>query len=356
MLLTTIFYVTIFAALQYVLFSVYLLSLKKGNILSNRIFTIFLLTAAIRVLCITFKFGAFAWTLYFTVGPLIFLYTIALVNKRFKLKWQYVLHFLPYIIYSIFVYINYSDVVLWRSYPSLFFYLSIISIDIHVLVYLIVSLKMIKKYNVKLEDNFSTIEKIDLKWLKNFIFIFMIGWYIGTFRFMLSHFVEMDRFIFNLNVLFSRLITLALSIYVVFKGLKHPTIFAGIEDKPKYEKSQLDQESKNQILEKLNSYINEEKPYLNHTLTLQELAKNLDISAKNLSQVINECLCKNFYDFINSKRVEEAKNSINKYPQKTFLEILHESGFNSKAVFNSAFKKHTGMTPSEYKNSLKNSD
>ncbi len=356
MLISTIFYVTLFAALQYILFSVYLFNLKKGNIFSNRIFAIFLITTAARVLCITFKLGEFAWTLYFTVGPLIFLYSISLIRKKFNLKRQYILHFLPYVIYSLIVFINFSDVVMWRSYRSPFFYLSVISIDIHVLIYLIVSLKMIKKYNVELEDNFSTIDKMDLKWLRNFILIFMIGWYIGTFRFWLSHFVEMDRFIINSNVLFSRLIALVLSIYVVFKGLKYPKIFTGIEEKPRYEKSNLDQSTKDRILGKLKVYMEDEKPYINHTLSLNELADRLNISTKNLSQVINECMGQNFYDFINSHRIEEAKISIKKFPYKTFLEILHEAGFNSKAVFNASFKKHTGMTPSEFKNSIKKYD
>jgi AraC-like DNA-binding protein len=232
--------------------------------------------------------------------------------------------------------------------------MSVVSFDIHVLVYLILSLKLIKKYIFELENNFSTIEKIDLKWLKLFIIIFLIGWYLGTFRFVLSHFIEMDRFIINLNVLLSRITTLILSVYVVFKALKHPKIFTGIEEKSRYQKSNLDEDTKNQILGKLKAYIKEAKPYLKHTLTLNDLAEQLELSAKYLSQVINECLSQNFYDFINSHRVDEAKARIEKYPQMTFLEILHDAGFNSKAVFNNAFKKHSGMTPSEYKNSPKN--
>lgn len=356
MLLNTIFYVSLFAALQYVLFSVYLVSIKKGNIISNRIFAIFLLVAAIKLVDVTFFSALIAWTLYFCLGPLIYIYTKSLVYQNFCFKWKYILHFLPYIIYSFIVYFNYSHTPIRYLHNTPFFYLSVISFDSHVLIYSILSLKLIRNYKTDLHKTFSTIEQIDLKWLKIFIIIFLLSWYIGTFKFILSHFIFIDKTLTNLNVLLNRIVTLILSLYVVFKGLKHPSIFMGIEDKPKYEKSNLDQDSKNQILEKLNNFIIEEKPYLNHKITLQDLSKKLQVSAKSLSQVINECLKYNFYDFINCHRVEEAKNNIKKFPNKTFLEILHDAGFNSKAVFNAAFKKHTGITPTEYKKSLKNSD
>ena len=59
----------------------------------------------------------------------------------------------------------------------------------------------------------------------------------------------------------------------------------------------------------------------------------------------------NFFDFINQFRIDEAR-SILKNPEKkqfTVLEILYEVGFNSKSSFNTAFKKHTGLTPTQYR-------
>jgi AraC-like DNA-binding protein len=67
--------------------------------------------------------------------------------------------------------------------------------------------------------------------------------------------------------------------------------------------------------------------------------------------VINEHLKVNFYDFVNGYRVEEAKRLLEdgSHGKKNFLEILYEAGFNTKSAFNRAFKKHAGMTPSQYK-------
>jgi AraC-like DNA-binding protein len=102
------------------------------------------------------------------------------------------------------------------------------------------------------------------------------------------------------------------------------------------------------------NYMETSQPYLEPSLKINELAQSLSIPSKSLSQSINQQLGKNFYDFVNSYRIEEAKKKIVKANGngRTILEILYDSGFNSKAAFNRAFKKHTGITPTEYKNLL----
>jgi AraC-like DNA-binding protein len=97
--------------------------------------------------------------------------------------------------------------------------------------------------------------------------------------------------------------------------------------------------------------MDETRPYRNSYLTLQELADALSISAHNLSQVINTRLGKNFYDFVNGYRVEEVKHRLRdpKYQHLTILAIGLEAGFNTKSTFNAFFKKHTGVTPSRYR-------
>ena len=85
MLISTIFYVTIFTAVQYILFSLYLFSVKKNRILSNRILALFLFTTGIRLIDITFFTGLIAWITVFSIGPLIYLYTKSLVINKFRL-------------------------------------------------------------------------------------------------------------------------------------------------------------------------------------------------------------------------------------------------------------------------------
>jgi AraC-like DNA-binding protein len=96
----------------------------------------------------------------------------------------------------------------------------------------------------------------------------------------------------------------------------------------------------------------EEKPYLDDELSLNELAGRLKIPGHHFSMVINIELGKNFFHFISSYRVEEAKRLLSdlKSEDITILKIAFESGFQSKAAFNKAFKEETGFTPTEYRN------
>jgi ligand-binding sensor domain-containing protein/AraC-like DNA-binding protein len=97
-----------------------------------------------------------------------------------------------------------------------------------------------------------------------------------------------------------------------------------------------------------------EKPYLNPELTLAMLADTLSMPAKHLSQVINEHFGQNFNDFVNSYRIRAAiaKLSDPKTREDKLLKTAFESGFNSKSVFNAAFKKNTGFSPSEFRQRL----
>ena len=96
-----------------------------------------------------------------------------------------------------------------------------------------------------------------------------------------------------------------------------------------------------------------EKPFLIPELTLNQLAEKVSIPPRSLSEVINSIFHQNFFDYINSYRIQEAKQLLmNSNDNKTILYILLEVGFNNKSVFNNAFKKHTGMTPTQWKKSI----
>lgn len=108
----------------------------------------------------------------------------------------------------------------------------------------------------------------------------------------------------------------------------------------------------NDLDQKLSSYIVDEKPYLNASLSLNELAKKIGTNEKYLSIFINTRYGVNFATFINSYRLEEAKKMLlsNDFKQYTIESIANKSGFNSKSSFNSLFKKQVGMTPTDFKN------
>ena len=95
-----------------------------------------------------------------------------------------------------------------------------------------------------------------------------------------------------------------------------------------------------------------EKPYLKSDLTIYELAKMLNSNSKYLSVIINTDFNQNFATFINSYRIEEAKELLKEEANEQFTieAIAKMSGFNSKSSFNNAFKYFQNITPSQYKN------
>jgi len=109
--------------------------------------------------------------------------------------------------------------------------------------------------------------------------------------------------------------------------------------------------AKKELLQLMSS----QKPYLNPDLSLFKLAESLQLTPHVLSYILNEGIGQNFYTFVNTFRINEAKQLITD-PKMTYLNLLgiaFEVGFNSKTSFNTAFKKITGMTPSEFKSSKK---
>jgi AraC-like DNA-binding protein len=119
----------------------------------------------------------------------------------------------------------------------------------------------------------------------------------------------------------------------------------------KYSRSTLTDEQKKHLLSKLDDLLQKEKIFINEKLSIEDIALKLDTNTKYISQIINETYNKNFYNFINFYRIEEAKRLLisaenDKY---SILGIAHSVGFVSKSTFNVAFKSYTGMTPTEFK-------
>jgi ligand-binding sensor domain-containing protein/AraC-like DNA-binding protein len=122
----------------------------------------------------------------------------------------------------------------------------------------------------------------------------------------------------------------------------------------KYQTSALIPERAEIVLSRLVELMEKERPYLDPDLTLPALSHRLKIHPNHLSQIIHERFGRSYNDFVNQYRIEEAKRRMADpgTKDKTVLEILYETGFYSKSVFNTAFKKVTGMTPSEFKKTL----
>ncbi len=123
-------------------------------------------------------------------------------------------------------------------------------------------------------------------------------------------------------------------------------------DSPKAKAQEIFDENLQLLKAKIEAYMKSNKPHVNPRLTLNELAEKLKIQPHTVSKVINDGFNKNFFDFINTYRIEEFKERMSdpKFKNYTLLSIAFEVGFNSKTAFNRSFKKLTNQTPKEYYN------
>ncbi len=354
-----------------VLFAVFLFTQKGNKRTSNCLLAGFLLCNA-APLVVTLLLRAnpnwrmnapiiFGWIYFFDflMGPLVYFYTRALAFKDFRLKKQELLHAIPGLVFLAYLPIRYvylhGAIRVEPSHSAIFLRWEqvIITVVVHILmiVYGILSVRVLKYYSVEIKKVVSSIERINLDWLRFILISFGIFWF--------AVIVHCIYFFFTKSPIPFLIVGTVVYLFIVvniiiFKGWKQPQLFAGIEETPRYKNSPLTETDIREYCLLLERYMKEEKPFLVNSLTLDSLAEKISIPARYLSQVINERYNKNFFDFINSYRVEEAKDYLRmSYKKKmTVLQILYEVGFNSKAAFNRAFSKYTGMSPTEFKKTI----
>lgn len=121
----------------------------------------------------------------------------------------------------------------------------------------------------------------------------------------------------------------------------------------KYMKSTLTDEAKDEILNKIKQEMEQNKFFTSNLASLEKLSEEIRESKHHVSQVINEKMNMNFFELLAKYRVEEAKKILNDDPDNkiTIEDLADRVGYNSKSSFNNAFKKITGLTPSQYRTS-----
>ena len=122
-------------------------------------------------------------------------------------------------------------------------------------------------------------------------------------------------------------------------------------DIPKYHKSKLTSDKMKVYVEEMNRLMSRERLYLNADLKISDLATQLGVTSKYLSQSINSILDRNFYEYLSQYRVQHVKKLLEdpKANQYTLLALAEQAGFKSGSAFNAAFKRETGMLPSTYR-------
>lgn len=355
--------ITLIGVSQGVFLAVFLL-LKRSKALINLPLAIYILLMSgslLNTLFIgegsTFSLFGFAYITELcnlAYGLLIFIYTRNKIEGHMALKKTDFWFATPFALYFIYYLLFYKDV----YYASADYLSAGLEFSGHILEwsfeiavnvgFLIASLYSLRTYHRQIEQNYSDLERINFNSTRNLVYVCLAAYLFEVILvLLLAAGVDGAKFYYNL-------------IYVLFIGtlflfgyneLIYSTSTATTVVKAeKYKKSTLKSDSSKLIAEDLRTYMREHQPYLNPELTLKSLAESVNLQPHGLSQVINENFGQNFYEFINSYRIEEAKRLLKepKYKDYTLTAIGFEAGFNSKSVFYTAFKKNTGMSPAKF--------
>lgn len=186
--------------------------------------------------------------------------------------------------------------------------------------------------------------------IRFFILILCSAWLLGILR--TVHCIVPGAS--SLLQLFFTCIDVGITIGVLYVMVRHTSTSYNNPDPAtvepaQYAKSPLTKETRERILQKLSHAMEGEQLYCNNLLSLRTLSSHIKESSHYVSQVLSQELDTNFYQFINRHRIEHAKRALLDNPQRNVLEIALAAGFNSKSTFNTAFRKITQTTPSQFR-------
>jgi len=299
----------------------------------------------------------------FAMAPALYLSVLYFTSPDKKFTVLELLHFVPILLFALFaltpiIPISFKDALeqfilqTTHIHPAFLVFGSLIT---QVITYWILAwIRLVQhKNNVKLFSSSS--QPIDLWWLR----YMLIGLALMVFLWVNAEIlgIEVIRSVTPFGHLFA-------VYFIAYFSLKQEEIFA-FDNKSVIEIKEIIREEETKTTSKppripgsefglqkqrLENLMSTEKPFLNPTLGLPDLAARLKVTSHELSYLINEGFGENFYQFVNRYRVEEAKFLLHskEHQHLNMLGIAYESGFNSKTTFNTTFKKLTNLSPSEY--------
>lgn len=339
-------------------FSFFLITVKTKNKKSNYLFAFFFILIAFDISALFLKNWYIENPIIDNLRiassllqlPILYFYVLSVCYSNIKINLKNWAHGLLFII--IFLFILFT-----KKTKTTFIIFQAIS-EIQYFFYIILIFINLKNYKNIYLENYTNLKKLNYKWLVQMISILLLAHLFVIFKL----FVHIAGDTKN-QILFNSVITISallVSSYFVLKALYQPQIFSGIDyetvtisnliKKPKTQKLEINSETEEKI-KVLKAFMTEKEPFLNPELTIQNLATQIGFSQKELSKIINQYMDKHFFDFINDYRITKALSILENPKEKdlTILEILYSVGFNSKSSFNTAFKKHSYLTPAEYR-------
>jgi len=317
------------------------------------------------------------------IGPLLYLYVKSITNFHFRLQQKDWLHFFPGLIYLLWcIIVVIVDKLVVKKYylmngdtdPDFEGWYQLLQ-KISIVVYLLLSISYYRKYKRYTFFEYSFSDMASLSWLRNFLVAFGILTILPLVEELLTlipAFNQLDYvgswyyfFAFALVVYYIAINGYSAVNMPLRKLLFEPQLLLQYQSQillpspePIIQDAEFEVVTENQqpddyLLqwkEKITASMQQDKLYEDAELTLSQLAKKLSTNTSVLSKVINQGFGLNFNDFVNEYRIHAVIDLLKagEHKNQTLLGIAFDCGFNSKATFNRAFKKRTGLSPKEW--------
>lgn len=292
-----------------------------------------------------------------TFGPFLYLYVKKLTEENASFEVTDLLHFVPYLLFGL------AHLTFFTNRPLLsnniemdqgWFILTmsrVITLVASLTVYSVLALRRIKKHRKSIKDTFSFHSSdINLGWLRHVTVIFMVTYLVLIINMLAGNIVQA---LVHTSHLIPAIGLTFFCFSLSYFGFNQPALFLpGIGENSIREQENLTLTAvrRKEYLTKLARYMEDEQPYLNPELTIQQLADGMKVPKHYLTEIFKKELQKNFFTLINDYRVEEVKSKLlNVQEKKSVLQLALESGFNSKSSFNAIFRQYTGVTPTEFR-------
>ncbi len=294
---------------------------------------------------------------YTIVLPIALFYIVEfLLNPTYQLHKQDYWFLAPLLVQIVinvtffFIYLLFPS---WLEEPTIYYWYiqlrELISI-VYSLVVITLVLQKLRNFQAQIKNNTTTITSVSIRWVRNSILILFalcILWIIGQLEFF---YTGENALSFHPTWILMCLLVFWLGYFIILRR----DIFevANLKETPK---ATTLSDKTAEHFKRVLALIESEKLYRNPALSMDILAQKSNLSNGYLSQIINQKEGKNFYDFINTYRIEEVKAHLKdaEYDHYSILGIGLEAGFQSKSTFNAVFKKMTGMTPTQYKKKVR---
>ena len=363
-------YITLFSGLNYLIFTSVLLLRKSPVKKANRVLGFLFAMLAVYSIILSFYYTAllnknYSHLIYYapfdliillSLGPCLYLYVKVLLGQKTRLNpFSIIIQVLPFIpAVTFIIYFLLQDTqtrlnLLIENFEHGIWHTNLLNLLVYIqmIIYLILCYKTIQKQFNKSSGILVQKTQIDISWLRIYILINLLFMILSA---PLSFYLANEK----VNLIIAQLAMVVQFIYLFIKSTWKTEFFqdTSIYDF-KYKEGilKISDQVVDDYFKVLMLFMENQKPYLNEDCSLQSISAQTAIPVHHLSNILNQHSEKNFPDFINEFRINEAKKllSNNHYNRITLEAIGYDCGFGSKSSFNKAFKKHTNLTPSEYR-------